>query len=69
MRLMEVGTKALLRRRRESESTVRAIPTGFNMIFWEINLKLGDKPITEIKQIEPNYIQPEYDKRKSPYYL
>jgi hypothetical protein len=61
MRLMEVGTKALTKG--EDAKAKERFEQSYRlyMIFWEINLKLGDKPITEI---EPNYIQPEYDQKQ-----
>jgi hypothetical protein len=64
MRLMEVGTKALTKGEDEKAKVLFEQSYRLYMIFWEINLKLGDKPITEIKQIEPNYIQPEYDQKE-----
>ena len=61
MRLMEVGTKALTKG--EDAKAKERFEQSYRlyMIFWEINLKRGDKPITEI---EPNYIQPEYDQKE-----
>jgi hypothetical protein len=61
MRLMEVGTKALTKG--EDEKAKERFEQSYRlyMIFWEINLKPEDKPITEI---EPNYIQPEYDQKQ-----
>jgi len=66
MRLMEVGTKALTKGEDEKAKGLFEQSYRLYMIFWEINLKLRDK-ITDIKPIEPNNIQPEYDQRKSPY--
>jgi hypothetical protein len=61
MRLMEVGTKALTKG--EDEKAKERFQQSYRlyMIFWEINLKLGDKPIA---QTAPGYIQPEYDQKE-----
>ena len=64
MRLMEVGTKALTKGEDEKAKGLFEQSYRLYMIFWEINLKLGDKPITEIEPIEPNYIQPEYNQKE-----
>ena len=64
MRLMEVGTKALTKGEDEKAKGLFQKSYRLYMIFWEINLKLGDKPITEIEPIEPNYIQPEYNQKE-----
>ena len=63
MRLMEVGTKALTKEEDEKAKGLFEQSYRFYMIFWEINLKLGDK-ITDIKPIKPNHIQPEYDQKE-----
>jgi len=55
---MEVGTKALTKEEDEKAKGLFEQSYRFYMIFWEINLKLGDK-ITDIKPIKPNHIQPE----------
>ncbi len=64
MRLMEVGTKALTKGEDEKAKGLFEQSYRLYMIFWEINLKLGDKPIADIKPIEPNNIQPEYDQKE-----
>jgi hypothetical protein len=63
MRLMEVGTKALTKGEDEKAKGLFQQSYRLYMIFWEINLKLGDE-ITDIKPIEPNHIQPEYDQKE-----
>jgi hypothetical protein len=63
MRLMEVGTKALTKGEDEKAKGLFEQSYRLYMIFWEINLKLGDK-ITDIKPIGPNPIQPEYDQKE-----
>ena len=63
MRLMEVGTKALTKGEDEKAKGLFEQSYRLYMIFWEINLKLGDK-ITDIKPIKPNHIQPEYDQKE-----
>ena len=60
MRLMEVGTKALTKGDDEKAKGLFEQSYRLYMMFWEINLKLGDKPIKDIKRIEPSHIQPEY---------
>jgi hypothetical protein len=63
MRLMEVGTKALTKGEDGKAKGLFEQSYRLYMIFWEINLKLGDK-ITDIKPIKPNHIQPEYDQKE-----
>ena len=61
MRLMEVGTKALTKGEDEKARGLFQQSYRLFMMFWEINLKLGDKPIAEIRPIEPNHKQLEYE--------
>jgi hypothetical protein len=63
MRLMEVGTKTLTKGEDEKAKERFAQSYRLYMIFWELNLKPGDKT-TDVKPIEPNYIQPEYDQKQ-----
>ena len=64
MRLMEVGTKALTKGEDEKARGLFQQSYRLYMMFWELNLKLGDKPIAEIKPIEPNHKQAEYDQKE-----
>jgi hypothetical protein len=63
MRLMEVGTEALTKGEEEKAKGLFQQSYRLYMMFWEINLKPGDK-ITDIKPIGPNHIQPEYDREE-----
>lgn len=58
MRLMEVGTKALTKGEDDKAKGLFEHSYRLYMMFWEINLKLADKPTTAIKPIEPNNGQP-----------
>ena len=61
MRLMEVGTKALTNGEDEKAEGLFQQSYRLYMMFWEINLKPGDKPVTEIKPYDPNHKQQEPD--------
>ena len=56
MRLMEVGTKALTNGEADKAKGLFEHSYRLYMMFWEINLKLADKP--NVTQTEPNNGQP-----------
>jgi hypothetical protein len=58
MRVMEVGTKALTNGEDDKAKKLFEHSYRLYMMFWEINLKLADKPTTAVKKAEPNNGQP-----------
>jgi hypothetical protein len=61
MRLMEVGTKALTKGEDDKAKVLFEHSYRLYMMFWEINLKLVDKPTTAVKPIEPTNGQPKFN--------
>ena len=56
MRMMEVGTKALTKGENEKAQGLFRNSYRLYMMFWEINLKLEDTPVTVIKSIGPAHM-------------